>query len=252
MAQLLMPKATAVWLVNNTTLTFEQIAEFCGLHVLEVKGIADGDVAHGIKGMDPISSGQLTRDEIAKAEKDSAYRLKLAEPKVEVPEVKTKRGPRYTPVSRRQDRPNAILWLLKNHPELKDSQIMRLVGTTKPTIIAIRERSHWNSGSLVAQDPVALSLCSQIDLDAEVKKAAARLARERHEVEVAEPPRGGTLIPAEETIAAAPAPEPEPSMATALAQEAREAMAAPEEQEDVPDVDSVFAKLKDLKRDTKD
>jgi hypothetical protein len=248
----LMPKATAVWLVDNTSLTFEQIAEFCGLHVLEVKGIADGDVAHGIKGMDPISSGQLTRDEIAKAEKDSAYRLKLAEPKVEVPEVKTKRGPRYTPVSRRQDRPNAILWLLKNHPELKDSQIMRLVGTTKPTIIAIRERSHWNSGSLVAQDPVALSLCSQIDLDAEVKKAAARLARERHEVEVAEPPRGGTLIPAEETIAATPAPEPEPSMATALAQEAREAMAAPEEQEDVPDVDSVFAKLKDLKRDTKD
>ena len=116
----LMPKATAVWLVDNTSLTFEQIAEFCGLHVLEVKGIADGDVAHGIKGMDPISSGQLTRDEIAKAEKDTSYRLKLAEPKVEVPEVKTKRGPRYTPVSRRQDRPNAILWLLKNHPELKD------------------------------------------------------------------------------------------------------------------------------------
>ena len=245
----LMPKATAVWLVDNTSLTFEQIAEFCGLHVLEVKGIADGDVAHGIKGMDPISSGQLTRDEIAKAEKDSSYRLKLAEPKVEVPEVKTKRGPRYTPVSRRQDRPNAILWLLKNHPELKDSQIMRLVGTTKPTIIAIRERSHWNSGSLVAQDPVALSLCSQIDLDAEVKKAAARLARERHEVEVVEPPRAGTLIPAEETIAAAPSPAPEPSMATALAQEAREAMAAPEEEEDVPDVDSVFAKLKDLKRE---
>jgi uncharacterized protein len=248
----LMPKATAVWLVDNTSLTFEQIAEFCGLHVLEVKGIADGDVAHGIKGMDPISSGQLTRDEIAKAEKDSSYRLKLAEPKVEVPEVKTKRGPRYTPVSRRQDRPNAILWLLKNHPELKDSQIMRLVGTTKPTIIAIRERTHWNSGSLVAQDPVALSLCSQIDLDAEVKKAAARLARERHEVEATEPPRGGTLIPAEETIAASPSPAPEPSMATALAQEAREAMAAPEEEEDVPDVDSVFAKLKDLKRDPQD
>src|SRR5262249_61442241 len=106
---------------------------FCGLHVLEVKGIADGDVAHGIKGMDPISSGQLSRDEIAKAEKDSSYRLRLLEPKVEVPEVKTKRGPRYTPVSRRQDRPNAILWLLKNHPELKGSQIMRLAGTTQPT-----------------------------------------------------------------------------------------------------------------------
>ena len=245
----LMPKATAVWLVDNTSLTFEQIAEFCGLHVLEVKGIADGDVAHGIKGMDPISSGQLSRDEIAIAEKDSFYRLRLAEPKVEVPEVKTKRGPRYTPVSRRQDRPNAILWLLKNHPELKDSQIMRLVGTTKPTIIAIRERSHWNSGSLVAQDPVALSLCSQIDLDAEVKKAAARLARERHEIEAVEPAKGGTLIPAEETIAPAPVPAPEAPMATALAQEAREAMAAPEEEEDVPDVDSVFAKLKELRRD---
>src|SRR4029079_11077877 len=114
----LMPKATAVWLVENTSLTFEQIAEFCGLHVLEVKGIADGDVAHGIKGMDPISSGQLTREEIAKAEQNTSYRLSRAEPKVEVPEVKTKRGPRYTPVSRRQDRPNAILWLLKNHPEL--------------------------------------------------------------------------------------------------------------------------------------
>jgi hypothetical protein len=125
---------------------------------------------------------------------------------------------------------------------------MRLVGTTKPTIIAIRERLHWNSGSLVAQDPVALSLCSQIDLDAEVKKAAARLARERHEVEAVEPPRAGTLIPAEETIAP-PAPPPEAPMATALAQEAREAMAAPDEEEDVPDADSVFAKLKELKRD---
>ena len=251
----LMPKATAVWLVDNTSLTFEQIAEFCGLHVLEVKGIADGDVAHGIKGMDPISSGQLTRDEIAKAEEDTSYRLKLAEPKVEVPEVKTKRGPRYTPVSRRQDRPNAILWLLKNHPELKDSQIMRLVGTTKPTIIAIRERTHWNSQNLVAQDPVTLGLCSQIDLDAEVKKAAAKLERER---EGAAPAKGETLAPTEETIDAVPEPEVEAPevreapMATALAQQAREAMAAPEEEEDVPDADSVFAKLKELKRDLQD
>ena len=235
----LMPKATAVWLVDNTSLTFEQIAEFCGLHVLEVKGIADGDVAHGIKGMDPISSGQLSREEIAEAELDPSHRLKLSEPKVEVPEVKTKRGPRYTPVSRRQDRPNAILWLLKNHPELKDSQIMRLVGTTKPTIIAIRERQHWNSLNLVAQDPVTLGLCSQIDLDAEVKKAAARL----------EAPKAGTLLPTEETTAAAlaPAPEPERPRATALAEEARAAMAAPDEEEDTPDADSVFAKLKQLK-----
>jgi hypothetical protein len=246
-----MPKATAVWLVDNTSLTFEQIAGFCNLHVLEVKGIADGDVAHGIKGMDPITSGQLTRDEIRMAEEDSSYRLRLAEPKVEVPEVKTKRGPRYTPVSRRQDRPNAILWLLKSHPELKDSQVMRLVGTTKPTIIAIRERTHWNSPSLQAQDPVTLSLCSQIDLDAEVTKAAKRLARERKESGAAEPPRAGTLLPTEESIAiVAPPPEREAPMATALAQQAREAMAADhDEKEDVPDAASVFAKLKDLKRE---
>ena len=245
----LMPKATAVWLVDNTSLTFEQIAEFCGLHVLEVKGIADGDVAHGIKGMDPISSGQLSREEIALAEEDTSHRLKLSEPKVEVPEVKTKRGPRYTPVSRRQDRPNAILWLLKNHPELKDSQIMRLVGTTKPTIISIRERSHWNSPNLQAQDPVTLGLCSQIDLDAEVKKAAARIVRERKEAGIVEAPKAGTLLPAEESLAAAaPQPEPERPMATALAQEARAAMNAPDEEEEAPDIDSVFAKLKDLKR----
>jgi hypothetical protein len=198
--------------------------------------------------MDPISSGQLSREEIANAELNPSHRLKLSEPKVEVPEVKTKRGPRYTPVSRRQDRPNAILWLLKNHPELKDSQIMRLVGTTKPTIIAIRERQHWNSPNLQAQDPVTLGLCSQIDLDAEVKKAAARLERERKEAGLTEPPKAGTLVPTEESTAPEPAPEPERPMATALAQEARDRRSAPEEVEDAPDVDSVFAKLKDLKR----
>ena len=247
----LMPKATAVWLVDNTSLTFEQIAEFCGLHVLEVKGIADGDVAHGIKGMDPISSGQLTRDEITRAQEDSKYRLKLSEPKVEIPEVKTKKGPRYTPVSRRQDRPNAILWLLRNHPELKDSQVMRLVGTTKPTINAIRERTHWNSPNLVAQDPVTLGLCSQIDLDADVKKAAARLERE-HKRAGGDVAKAGSLLPTEETIIVAkpePKPEPEAPLASTLAQEAREAMAAPEVVEKAPDIDSVFAKLKDLKRD---
>jgi len=251
----LMPKATAVWLVDNTSLTFEQIAEFCGLHVLEVKGIADGDVAHGIKGMDPISSGQLSREEIAAAEKDSKHRLRLSEPKVEVPEVKTKRGPRYTPVSRRQDRPNAILWLLRNHPELKDSQVMRLVGTTKPTILAIRERTHWNSPNLLAQDPVTLGLCSQIDLDAAVKRAAARLEREQKKATKAAV-KAGTLLPTEETIGTAePAAEAEPEapqasdghMATTLAQEARDAMAAPDEEEEAPDADSVFAKLKDPK-----
>jgi hypothetical protein len=246
----LMPKATAVWLVDNTSLTFEQIAEFCGLHVLEVKGIADGDVAHGIKGMDPISSGQLSREEIALAEKDSKHRLDLLEPKVEVPEVKTKRGPRYTPVSRRQDRPNAILWLLRNHPELKDSQVMRLVGTTKPTILAIRERSHWNSPNLVAQDPVTLGLCSQIDLDAAVKRAAARLERE-HKKAGGGAAKAGSLLPTEETIAtpeAAPEPEApakaEEPMAVSLAREARDAMAAPDVVEEAPNAESVFAKLK--------
>ncbi len=170
----LMPKATAVWLVDNTSLTFEQIADFCGLHQLEVKGIADGQVAQGIKGMDPISSGQLTREEIARAQDDAAYRMKLAKSTVQIPETKTKRRPKYTPVSRRHDRPNAIYWLLRNHPELRDSQIMRLVGTTKPTIQTIRDRTHWNMPNLQPQDPVTLGLCKQMDLDAEVQKAAKR------------------------------------------------------------------------------
>src|SRR3954465_15026270 len=169
----LMPKATAVWLVENTSLSFDQIADFCKLHPLEVKGIAHGEVAAGIKGFDPVSNGQLTREEIEKAQADPDYRLKIAESKVRVPEPKrTKKGPRYTPVSRRQDRPNAILWLLRNHPELKDAQIMRLVGTTKSTIAGIRDRTHWNATQLQPLDPVTLGLCSQIDLDFEVGRAA--------------------------------------------------------------------------------
>ncbi len=179
----LMPKATAVWLVENTSLTFDQVADFCHLHELEVKGIADGDVAQGIKGMDPVTSGQLSRDEIERGQADPGYRLKLSEPKVAIPEVKTKRGPRYTPVSRRQDRPDAIWWLLRNHPELTDSQIMKLVGTTKPTIQAIRERSHWNSQNIKPVDPVTLGLCRQLELDAEVQKAALKLERAQKEKE---------------------------------------------------------------------
>src|SRR6187399_1160729 len=244
---LLMPKATAVWLVDNTALSFEQIAAFCSLHPLEVQGVADGDVAGGIMGVNPIQNGQLTREEIQKAEADPEYRMVLSDPKVHVAAAKRK-GPRYTPISRRNERPNAIKWLLRNHPELKDAQIMRLVGTTKPTIVAIRERSHWNSPNLQAQDPVTLGLCSQIDLDAEVKKAAVRLERERKEAGIVEQPKAGTLLPAEEALAAAaprPEPEAERPMATALAQEARAAMAAPDEEEEEPDVDSVFAKLKE-------
>ncbi|GEO98087.1 hypothetical protein GCM10007887_17280 [Methylobacterium haplocladii] len=191
-----MPKATAVWLVENTSLAFEQIADFCHLHPLEVKGIADGEVAAGIKGLDPITTGQLTREEIEKAQKSPAHKLKIAVSKVKLPEVKrTTKGPRYTPLSRRQDRPNAILWLLRNHAELKDAQVIRLVGTTKSTIQQIRDRSHWNSGSLQPLDPVTLGLCSQIDLDFEVGKAA----KDRPAAVPAE--SGPTLLPTEVSTA---------------------------------------------------
>ena len=196
----LMPKATAVWLVENTSLSFDQIAEFCGLHPLEVKGIADGDVAQGIKGTDPVNNAQLTREEIKRGERDATHRLRLAESKVAVPPVKAKSGPRYTPVSRRHDRPNAVLWLLKSHSELKDAQIMRLVGTTKPTIAAIRERNHWNSQNLVPQDPVTLGLCSQTDLDAEVSKAAQRVQRANVAAGIVPLPAGGTLLPTERSV----------------------------------------------------
>lgn len=238
---LLMPKATAVWLVENSSLTFEQIAAFCSLHVLEVKGIADGDVAQGIKGMDPVSNGQLTREELQRAEGDKSHPLALAASKIEIPAMKSKTGPRYTPLSRRQDRPNAILWLLKNHPELKDSQVMRLVSTTKPTIQAIRERSHWNSNNLQPLDPVTLGLCTQIELDREVKKAARRLERERAEAAKHAPEKAGTLLPAEETAAE--------SAKGAEAVEVAEIVAAPAPAAPRDEIDdsSVFAKLTALK-----
>jgi uncharacterized protein len=174
--QLLMPKATAVWLVDNTSLSFDQIAEFCTMHPLEVKAIADGESAQGIKGLDPTLTGQLSKDEIRRGENDEKHRLKLSPPKVRVPEAK-KSGPRYTPVSKRQDRPNAILWLVRNHPELKDAQVSRLVGTTKNTIQQIRDRTHWNSANLQPMDPVTLGLCSQIDLDIEIEKASRGIVR---------------------------------------------------------------------------
>ena len=174
MAKPIMAKATAVWLVDNTTLSFKQIADFCGLHELEVQGIADGDVAAGVKGFDPIANNQLTQDEIDKAEKDVLYKLKLKHNPAAVGEEK-RRGPRYTPLSKRQDRPNAILWLVKFHPELTDGQISKLVGTTKPTIQSIRERTHWNIANMQPIDPVALGLCKQMELDAAVAKAAKKL-----------------------------------------------------------------------------
>ena len=287
----LMPKATAVWLVDNTALTFRQIADFCQLHELEVKGIADGDVAMGIKGMDPITSGQLTRDELEKAQKDSSHQLAIAESKVEIPVVKSKKGPRYTPVSRRQDRPDAIDWLLRKHPELTDAQIIKLVGTTKPTIAAIREHTHWNSPNIQPRDPVTLGLCSQIDLDGVVRKAAERLEKERLKAEK-EAAKLGTLMPAAETTGEG---ESEATETTATAEEIGAAMAAavsmtpageeaaeaapepeaaveldpnvvikaedvfgeaepqePEAGEEAPDPDSVFAKLAALKKEMTD
>ena len=197
MTQILMPKATAVWLVDNTGLTFKQISEFCQLHILEVEGIADGDVAEGIRGADPISNGQLVREEIEKGEKDPAYRLKTANFDAVPTSTKKnrKKGPRYTPLSRRQDRPDAIYWLVRNHPELADAQISKLIGTTKPTIKAIRERTHWKINTINPTDPVSLGLCSQIDLDEVVKQAAEKKAREeaensRHEGDGLSPVQG--------------------------------------------------------------
>lgn len=216
----LMPKATAVWLVENTALSFDQIAAFCKLHPLEVKAIADGESAQGIKGLDPILTGQLSRDDIELAEKEPGLRLKLLEPKVRVPETK-RRGPRYTPVSRRQDRPNAILWLVRNHPELKDAQIMRLVGTTKTTIAQIRDRTHWNSPNLTPADPVTLGLCSQIELDLEVEKAGKASPEKVIEK---------TLLPVEETTSA-----------DALA--GFQSAIAPAGDEEELDAEAVFAKL---------
>ena len=234
----LMPKATAVWLVENTALSFDQVAEFCKLHPLEVKAIADGDAAQGIKGLDPIQTGQLTRDEIDKAVADPDHRLQLSKPKVGIPEPKPgtkKKRPRYTPVSRRQDRPNAILWLLRNHPELKDAQIMRLVGTTKSTIDAVREGTHWNNANITPMDPVTLGLASQIDLDLEVSRASKGAAQpEEHE--------GTMLLTAEEALASGRVAPAEPS------DESGEHSHRPEREEEL-DADSVFAKLKSLKGD---
>ncbi len=222
----LMPKATAVWLLDNTALSFDQIAEFCKLHRLEVKAIADGDAAQGIKGLDPVLTGQLTREQITAAEADSTLVLKLNESKVASSQPERgKKGPRYTPVSRRQDRPNAILWLVRNHPELKDAAIMRLVGTTKSTISAIRERTHWNAAALAPMDPVTLGLCSQTDLDFEVNRA--------NKEKPLPADAGATLLPASETTAR---------------KEAEVAAAAAQSQKPGGDLDvgAVFAKLKQL------
>lgn len=176
MGLLLMPKATAVWLVENTKLTFEQIAEFCGLHALEIQGIADGEVAIGIVGLDPTVNGQLTKEELERCESDPAARLKMAKTTIPMPAPRTK-GPRYTPVAKRQDKPDAVAWLIRHHPELTDTQISRLIGTTKQTIAAVRDRSHWNFQNLRPRDPVLLGLCTQTDLNNAVLKARRALEK---------------------------------------------------------------------------
>ncbi len=173
MALPIMAKATAVWLVDNTTISFKQIADFVGMHELEVQGIADGDVAQGVKGFDPVANNQLTQDEIDAAQASASHKIQLKFNAAAQGEEK-RRGPRYTPLSKRQDRPASIYWLVKFHPELSDGQISKLVGTTKPTIQAIRDRTHWNISNIQPIDPVALGLCKQSELDAIVQKAAAK------------------------------------------------------------------------------
>lgn len=208
----LMPKATAVWLIDNTALTFDQIALFCGLHPLEVRGIADGDVAGGIKGMDPISNGQLSREEIERCQNDPTAQLQLMESKRNIPEMKPRQGAKYTPLSKRQERPDAIAWLLRNHPELNDAQISRLVGTTKTTIQSIRDRSHWNMSNIKPVDPVSLGLSTQVELDHEVGRAARREERRLKAEAKAAGETGVTLKDAEETVRENSFIEPEPEI----------------------------------------
>ncbi len=198
MTDILMPKATAVWLVDNTSLTFEQIADFCGLHPLEVKGIADGEVARDIRGADPIANGQLTREELDRAQSDSKYRMKPQKSRHAELLKPQKKAPRYTPVSRRQDRPDAIAWFVRNHPEVTDAQISKILGTTKATIDQVRNRTHWNAANIKPVDPVTLSLVTQLELDALVKKAAEKKAKDDAKRGIVEP-EGASLRPASET-----------------------------------------------------
>jgi hypothetical protein len=197
MNDILMPKATAVWLVDNSSLTFEQIADFCGLHPLEVKGIADGEVARDIRGADPISNGQLTREELDHGQSDPAYHMKAQKSRHAEMLKPQRKGSRYTPVSRRQDRPDAIAWFVRNHPEVTDAQISKALGTTKSTIDQVRNRTHWNATNVKPVDPVSLGLVTQMELDALVKKAAEKRARDDAKRKVDEP-EGQALRPASE------------------------------------------------------
>jgi hypothetical protein len=209
MTDILMPKATAVWLVDNTSLTFDQVADFCGLHPLEVKGIADGEVARDIRGADPIANGQLSREELDAAQNNPKYRMKAQKSRHAELLKPVKKAPRYTPVSRRQDRPDAIAWFIRNHPEVTDAQISRLLGTTKATIDQVRNRSHWNSANIKPVDPVTLGLSTQLELDAVVKKASDKKNKDDARKGVVEP-EGATLEPASATGAVAAPVHEEP------------------------------------------
>jgi uncharacterized protein len=198
--QILMPKATAVWLVDNTSMTFEQIADFCGLHPLEVKGIADGEVARDIRGADPVTNGQLTREELDRAQSDPSYRMKAQKSRHAELLKPIKKGPRYTPVSRRQDRPDAIAWFVRNHPEVSDAVISKTLGTTKATIDQVRDRTHWNSPNIKPVDPVTLGLVTQLELDAVVRIAADKKAKDDARKGINQP-EGATLKPAAEAHA---------------------------------------------------
>jgi len=235
MAKPLMAKATAVWLVDNTTISFKQIADFCDLHELEVQGIADGDVATGVKGFDPVANNQLVQEEIDAAEKDPMHKLTLKFNAAAVGEEK-RRGPRYTPLSKRQDRPASILWLVKFHPELSDGQVGKLVGTTKPTIQAIRERTHWNIANIQPIDPVALGLCKQSELDAAVQKANAKQLREGEAMSDDERRK---LVSTEQSLGM----DPEPKMPTAISGLETFTLTDDEEEkkeDDIIDADSFF------------
>ena len=232
MTDVLMPKATAVWLVDNTTLTFDQIASFCNLHALEVQGIADGEVAAGIKGLDPIATGQLTQDEIDRCTRDAMQRLRRSDARLRETQRRSK-GPRYTPLSRRQDRPNAIAWLVRYHPELTDAQVSKLVGTTKQTISAVRDRTHWNISNITPQDPVTLGLSSQTDLDSAVQKAQDKLDKQQAKAdkELAAK-RAANLLAAEEAGQPSAQPPEDPVKAESIAPEAPAAPEAPVEPEE--------------------
>lgn len=234
MSKLLMPKATAVWLVENTTLTFDQIASFTGLHKLEIKGIADGDVAAGVLGLSPIQGGQLTAEEIKRCEEDDTASLQMIER--DLPEVQTRaKGPRYTPMTKRQEKPDAIAWLIKNYPGMSDAGIGRLLATTKDTIKSIRERTHWNIANIKPNNPVLMGLCSQRDLEAEIRKIRKSKQNLQPVGEVAEE------LEDEEAAEAGASGEANPFAAALAAY----ATAAQKKVHNEPTVESVFGDKKD-------